>query len=53
MAESKLTTGEKDFCKQRRQQLDEWQSQHPHARPSAAQHLGKPAAKKKSKSSRA
>ena len=49
-AESKLSAGEKSFRKKRRKQLDEWQAKHPHTRRSAAQHLGKPMAKKKSRS---
>jgi Tfp pilus assembly protein PilX len=46
-AESKLNSGEKQFRKERRAQLNRWEKEHPHARKSAAQHLGKPAAKRK------
>jgi hypothetical protein len=49
-AESKLSSGEKGFRKERRKQLYDWQAKHPHTRRSASQHLGKPGAKKKSAS---
>jgi hypothetical protein len=52
-ADSKLSGEEKSFRKIRTKQLDDWQAKHPGVRKSAAQHLGKPAAKKKSSRGRA
>jgi hypothetical protein len=49
-SESKLSS--EGFRKKRRKQLDDWQAKHPHSRRSAAQHLGKPVAKKKSANSK-
>ncbi len=46
-AKSKLRAGEKEFRGKREKQLDRWQSEHPKARRSAAQHLHAPGAKKK------
>ncbi len=48
-AESKLTPSEKRFRTKRKQQLEEWQADHPHTRKSAAQHLHAPGTKPKSK----
>ena len=46
-AASKSTASEKAFQKKREKQLDEWQKKHPGKRRSAAQHLPKPASRKK------
>ncbi len=45
-AESKLTPAEKRFRSRRKAQLGSWQKTHAKTRRSAAQHLGKPGAKK-------
>lgn len=50
-AESKLSPSEKEFRAKREQQLKKWQAEHPKSPKSAAQHLGKPAAKKARKKS--
>ncbi len=47
-SESKLTTGEKEFRTKRKKQLDRWEEKHPGAPRKSAQHLSKPAAKRKS-----
>jgi hypothetical protein len=41
-AASKSTPSEQEFQTQRKKQLDNWEKEHPGARRSAAQHLGKP-----------
>lgn len=46
-AESKSTPSEKEFKAKRREQLEEWQKEHPKTRRSAAQHLKSPTTKKK------
>ena len=46
-AESKLTEGDKEFRGKRAKQLSEWKKKHPGSPKKAAQHLRKPAAKKK------
>lgn len=46
-AESKSTASEKEFRAKRKRQLDRWEASHPGTRRSAAQHLAKPGAKKK------
>jgi len=48
-AESKLTSSEKEYRRKRKGQLDKWQSEHPGARKSAAQHLHAPDEKAQSK----
>ncbi|HEY0566328.1 MAG TPA: hypothetical protein VGC88_12125 [Terriglobales bacterium] len=41
-AESKMGSSEKQFRAKRRKQLDKWESEHPHTRKSASQHLHAP-----------
>ena len=45
-AASKSTDSEKKFQASREQQLKQWKKEHPKSPRKAAQHLGKPAAKK-------
>jgi hypothetical protein len=47
-ADSKLSSEETSFREKRNKQLSDWQAKHPGTRRSAAQHLAKPRAKRKS-----
>jgi len=49
-AESKLTASEKQFRDKRAKQLEDWKKEHPGSSTKAAQHLSKPATKKKAAS---
>ena len=51
-AESKLTSSEKQFRAKRKSQIDRWEDKHPGTPRKAAQHLSKPAAKKKTAAKR-
>ena len=46
-AASRSTPSEQKFRAERREQLEDWKKEHPDSRRTAAQHLGKPRAKKR------
>ena len=46
-ADSKLSPSEKEFRAEREQQLKKWKKDHPGSSRKAAQHLSKPAARKR------